>query len=118
MARLIVCILLVVTGPARAEPPVAPTQNPSEPPNEIVIRLPLDNGRLEVRDVFETILRQAGIDPGERLSGIDWTIDLGSTLGRLQLRVFDRIADGAISTAIGSDEVVVTVDRRKYMTPV
>ena len=78
-----------------------------------VVRIPLEDGRLNVQDVLETLCLEAGVDPGEMLEGVDWSIDLGSALGRLQLRVFDRLMPGALHTEILDDAVVVTIDRQR-----
>lgn len=112
MARLLVCILLVLAGPGT---PAAPGPQPAaggDASGRTVLHIPLDDGRLEVRAIVEAVLREAGVEAGPRLEGLDWSIDVGSTLGRLELDVFDRIAEGAVSTEVGPDEVEVTIDRR------
>ncbi|MHC4611803.1 MAG: alpha/beta fold hydrolase, partial [Planctomycetota bacterium] len=44
--------------------------------------------------------------------GVDWTIDVGSTVGRLQLRIFERLVPGAITTDVQAGSIVVRVDRK------
>ncbi len=77
----------------------------------LTVRVPLDDGRLSVGRAFDQMLREAGLDPGDRLQGLDWTIDVGSVVGRLQVAVFDRLAPGTVRTEIGPVAVVVSFDR-------
>ncbi len=74
-------------------------------------RIPADGGRVQVREVLESMYRAAGVEPGDRFEDLDWSIDLGTTLGRLQMKVFDRIAPDAITTTIEPDGVTVRIDR-------
>ena len=74
-------------------------------------RIPADGGRVNVREVLESMYRAAGVEPGDRFEDLDWSIDLGTTLGRLQMKVFDRIAPDAITTTIEPDGVTVRIDR-------
>ncbi len=80
----------------------------------ITFRIPLDDGRFEVRDMLESMSRAVGMDVGDRFEALSWSIDVGTTLGRLQLRVFDRIAPDAVTTEIEPDAVVVRVDREAF----
>jgi pimeloyl-ACP methyl ester carboxylesterase len=77
----------------------------------LTARVPLEDGRLPVRRAFEEMLRQAGVEPGEALQGLDCTIDLGTAVGRLQVAVFDRLAPGTVRTEVGPEAVVVSFDR-------
>jgi pimeloyl-ACP methyl ester carboxylesterase len=110
MLRVLAILALgaALCGAAVADPPPA-TGNDDK---VVEIRVPIDDGRVRVRDVLEAICREAGLDPGERFSALDWTIDVGSTLGRVQLRVFERLAPGAITTDVQDDWIVVRVNRR------
>jgi len=104
----VISILAIGTALAFAGPPPAAGES-----DEIVeIRIPLDEGQVRVRDVLEAICREAGVDPGARFAAVDWTIDVGSTAGRLQLRVFERLAPGAITTDVQAGALVVQVDRK------
>ncbi|MHC4416386.1 MAG: esterase/lipase family protein [Planctomycetota bacterium] len=78
----------------------------------VVIEVPLDHGRFQARDLLEALCREAGIEPGERLSGLERTIDVDSALGRLQLRVFERLVPNAVSTKTTPDRLIVQIDRR------
>ena len=80
----------------------------------ITFRIPLEEGRFEVRDMLESMSRAAGMDVGDRFEALSWSIDVGTTLGRLQLKVFDRIAPNAVTTEIEPDAVVVRVDREAF----
>jgi pimeloyl-ACP methyl ester carboxylesterase len=103
----VISILAIGTAFAVADPPPAP-----EGDDKVVeIRIPLDEGQVRVRDVLEAICREAGVDPGARFSAVDWTIDVGSTVGRLQLGVLQRLAPGAITTDVQDNSIIVHVDR-------
>ncbi len=87
---------------------------PSAGAETITFRIPLEDGRFEVRDMLEAMSRAAGMDVGDRFEAVTWSIDVGTTLGRLQLKVFDRIAPNAVTTEIEPDAVVVHVDREAF----
>jgi hypothetical protein len=72
----------------------------------VTIQVPLEDGRLQVRRVLEGMLRAACVEPGERLQGLDWTIDVASFIGRLQVGVLDRLVPGAVKTDVRSDAVI------------
>ncbi|MHC4103038.1 MAG: esterase/lipase family protein [Planctomycetota bacterium] len=92
--------------------PAGPPPAVGDEGRTVEIRVPLDDGQVRVRDVLEAICREAGIDPGGRFSAVTWTIDVGSPLGRLQVRLFERLAPGAITTDVQPDAVIVRVDRK------
>ncbi len=77
----------------------------------ITFRIPLDDGRFAVRDMLESMTDAVGMEAGDRFEDLTWSIDVGTTLGRLQLKIFDRIAPDAVTTEIEPDAVVVRVDR-------
>lgn len=77
----------------------------------ITFRIPLDDGRLEMRDMLESISEAVGVDTGDRFEDVTWSIDVGTALGRLQLKIFDRIVPDAVNTEVGAREIVVRVDR-------
>ncbi|MHC4211263.1 MAG: esterase/lipase family protein [Planctomycetota bacterium] len=104
----VVALAVLLGHAAPAAPPPAAGEN-----GEVVeIRIPLDEGQVRVRDLLETICREAGVDPGANFAAVDWTIDVGSTAGRLQLRVFERLAPGAITTDVQAGALVIGVDRK------
>ena len=84
----------------------------------ITVRIPLEDGRFEVRDMLESMSRAAGMEVGDRFEALTWSIDVGTTLGRLQLKVFDRIAPDAVTTEIEPDAVVVRLDREAFAVQV
>lgn len=73
--------------------------------------LPLDHGRLNVRDVVTKLFDELGVQPGDALKNLNWSIDVQTALGRMQLHLFDRLAGGVISTSVEADRVVVKLDR-------
>jgi pimeloyl-ACP methyl ester carboxylesterase len=100
-------LAVALCAAAQASPPAD-----GDDDNVVEIRIPLIEGRVAVRDVLEAICREAGVDPGPHFSGVDWTIDVESTVGRLQLRVFERLVPGAITTETEVGALVVRVDRK------
>jgi pimeloyl-ACP methyl ester carboxylesterase len=78
----------------------------------VEIRIPLDHGKVHVRDVLEGLCREAGLEPGPRLAAVDWSIDVGTVVGRFQLRLVERIAPGAITTELQADVFVIRLDQR------
>ncbi len=101
MARPAIAIVLATLGVL-----AGPTA-----PETLTIRIPLQDGRLEVRDVLESMCRVAGIDPGERFEDLRWSIAATTTVGRLQMKVFDRLVPDAVTTEIEPGELVLHVDR-------
>jgi pimeloyl-ACP methyl ester carboxylesterase len=79
--------------------------------DDVQFELPLDHGRLHVRDVLLRVCDELGVEAAQSIHNIDWSIDVTSTLGRLQLNVLDRLADGAFTTSVDDQRVTVTVDR-------
>jgi pimeloyl-ACP methyl ester carboxylesterase len=73
--------------------------------------LPLDNGRLQLRDVLLKICDELGIQPTQSIQKADWSIDVTTTVGKLQLNVLDKLADGAFTTSVNGDRVTVVIDK-------
>ncbi len=111
MVRPLLGVVLLVFGVFGGA--AAPVSEPAPAPDQdtVVIRLPLQHGQLDVRVLLESICREVGIEPGPDFSKLDWRIDVGSRLGRLQLSFFDHVVPGAMTTEIRPGEVVVTIDR-------
>ncbi len=108
MARSVISIILVAMGLLAAGPPA----------DILTFRIPADEGRVQVREVLESMYRAAGVEPGDRFEDLDWSIDLSTKLGRLQMTVFDRIAPDAITTSIEPDGVIVRIDREALASQV
>ena len=106
MARPLIVIVLatlgVLAGPCAAE--------------IVSIRIPLEDGRLEVRDVLEAMCRAAGVEPAGRLDDLTWSISVKTTVGRLQVKIFDRLVPDAVRTEIEPDAVIIHVDREALAT--
>lgn len=77
----------------------------------VEMALPLDHGKLHVRDLLQQLCKEIGLTPPESVNQMTWTIDVQSTLGRVQLNVLDRLADGAFSTSVQGDRVIISVDK-------
>ena len=79
--------------------------------SQIEFTIPLQEGRLNVADVIRQAARKLGIDASQLSEDFNWSIDVKSTVGQVQLHLFDRLAGGVIGTRVGQNEVVVTIDR-------
>src|SRR5690606_28545787 len=80
-------------------------------PSKSQFTLPLQNGRLNLRDVVTRVGEELGINAAGAVKDIDWSIDVQSLLGKIQLNVFDRLAAGAVTTDVHGNAVIVTIDR-------
>ena len=101
MARPLIAIVLATLG-GLAGPSAAET---------LSIRIPLEDGRIQVRDVLESVCRAAGVEPADRFDDLPGSISVKTAVGRLQVKIFDRLAPDAIRTEIEPDAVVIHVDR-------
>lgn len=91
----------VVAAPAdSANPPVA-------------IEVPLEDGKLNVRDVIVGLCEELDLERPRALDHLNWSIDVHSILGRVQLHALDRLSDGALRTELGQDRVMVQIDRER-----
>ncbi len=104
------CAVLVGGLAALAGGGERPVEAPQSSGRTVVLELPLQDGRVEVRDVLDQLCREAGVDPGDRLQGIEWTIDVESLLGRLRLDVLEELLPGAVDAEAGDDRLVVEID--------
>lgn len=78
--------------------------------------LPLDHGRLSLRDVLSNIAESLGIKPGDALSNVRASIDVQSVSGRAQLHIVDRLTGGLVSTAVQGEQVIVRLNREALKT--
>lgn len=84
----------------------------SENGSHLEFSVPLENGRLHLRDVFEQACERLGMEAGDALQHLEWSIDVTSTLGRLQLHALNRCTDGVLEATVRDDAAVVRVDRK------
>ena len=75
------------------------------------IEIPLKDGKLPVRDILNSMCQAAGINPGERFDKIKLSINVSSTLGKLQLRILNKATGGAMNMDVQDDRVVLEIDR-------
>lgn len=108
MARSMISTILVTLALFAAGPPS----------DTLSFRIPADGGRVQLRAVLESLYRSVGVEPGDRFEDLGWSIDLSTALGRLQMKVFDRLAPGAITTTIEADGVIVRIDRKALASQV
>ena len=109
VTRRMICRLVLCIGVLLALAAGGPAAGGED---EVVsVEIALEDGRLAVRDLLEAVCREAGIDPGTRLDGVGWMIDVGSPLGRSQLGFLERLAPGALSVDVQEDRVVFRIER-------
>lgn len=101
---------LLLGGGARAAG--TPRQQEDPAPSRLVV--PLAEGRLPVRDLIERACREAGVAPGAWLEGVTWSIDVRSTVGRLQLGAVKHVTDGAIDVQVDDESLTVLVQREEF----
>src|SRR5688572_11978237 len=66
----------------------------------VAIEVPLQHGRLHVRDVLAGLCDALEIERPSALQQLNWSIDVRSILGRVQLHALDRLSDGALRTQL------------------
>jgi pimeloyl-ACP methyl ester carboxylesterase len=104
-----VCVLVIAAAlPLTAVVPVA---RATDDRDKAILELPLDHGVLHVRDLLQRMCDEIGLSAPDSIKRMTWTIDVKSTLGRMQLNVLDRLADGAFTTSVRGDRVVIAVDK-------
>src|SRR5690606_22143593 len=84
----------------------------SENNSHLEFSVPLENGRLHLRDVLEQACERLGMEAGDALQHLEWSIDVTTTLGRLQLHALSRCTDGVLEATVRDDAAVVRVDRK------
>jgi pimeloyl-ACP methyl ester carboxylesterase len=99
------CAIAILVSSAHS----ANRSSADEPVLELTV--PLDQGRLELRDVLAKIAENLGIKTGQSLADLHWSIDVQSALGQMQLHGFDRLTGGVVSTAVQGNQVTVRLDR-------
>src|SRR5688500_4810985 len=112
MRPLLITIFLVCLAwfmPATASAQVSAPQ-PAE--SIATLHIPLNHGRLNLRDVLAKLADGLGIKPGGMFDKFDWSSDVQSLVGRLQFRLFERLAGGSISSEVEDDRITVKVNRQ------
>lgn len=75
------------------------------------IEIPLVDGKLPVRNLLNSMCNAAGIDPAKRFDNIKLSINVSSTLGKLQLKVLNKATAGALNMDVQSERVILELDR-------
>lgn len=75
------------------------------------IEIALEDGNLPVRNLLNSLCAVAGIDPGERFDKIKLSINVSSTLGKLQFKVLNKATNGTLDMKVQNDKVVLELDR-------
>lgn len=105
------------TGAVPPDPaaPPQPQEAPSGQNNQTeahTIELPLQEGRLALRDLLAAMCEAAELPRPPGLAALDWSIDVDTMLGWLHLRAIGRATGGAVSFRTETDRLVVAVNRR------
>ncbi len=84
---------------------------PSSAEGLLRFAIPLTDGQLNVRDLLTNLCDTVGLSPPAALQELDWSIDVQSTFGRLQLQAIRTATGGSIEIDVDERELVVTIDR-------
>ncbi len=101
------------TAPGGPATQATPPTDPSAPSGETRFEVKLQEGRLRVGELLTGLCGAAGVPAPETLRDLDWTIDVGSTVGWLQLQSIRSATRGAVSIRTGPDALVVTIDHER-----
>ncbi len=106
----VVLLVSVLTAVVQADP--SDQEREVDDGRSFQIAVPLADGKLEFRDLLISLCEAVGIEGRERFGDLDWTLNVQSTLGKLQLGALERITNGAISATVHDDRVLVRLDRK------
>lgn len=90
---------------------VIASQQETAPPAIAEIAIPLENGRVQVRDLVRQVSEELGFQLPGKLNEVDWSIDVEGALGQAQLKAIERLANHAIDVEVGADRLTVRIDR-------
>lgn len=110
MRKLILSIIVLISLGSKA---LLSSASPQDKPADNIVRIeiPLKDGKLPVRELLNSMCQAVGIDPGERFDNIKLSINVSSTLGKLQLRILNKATGGALNIEVQNDQVVFELDR-------
>ena len=83
-----------------------------------VIRLPLDDGRLSLREIIKPIAEQFGVEDLAPLDRVDRSIDVRSFVGRAQIAAIERLTGGAVEIDIKPDALELRLEETGLATAV
>jgi len=83
-----------------------------------VIRLPLDDGRLPLREIIKPIAEQFGVEDLAPLDRVDRSIDVRSFVGRAQIAAIERLTGGAVEIDIRPDALELRLEETRLATAV
>jgi pimeloyl-ACP methyl ester carboxylesterase len=83
-----------------------------------VIRLPLDDGRLPLREIIKPIAEQFGVEDLAPLDRVDRSIDVRSFVGRAQIAAIERLTGGAVEIDIKPDALELRLEETRLATAV
>ncbi|MFG0330401.1 MAG: esterase/lipase family protein [Phycisphaerales bacterium] len=73
--------------------------------------IPLDDGRIELGELFGRVLDELGFDGDEARDELDWSIDVQGALGGAQLALVERMTKGVVRFEVEPAALVIEVDR-------
>jgi pimeloyl-ACP methyl ester carboxylesterase len=104
---LCISLLLVATAAARGQDT-----------RDGVISLPLDNGRLPLREIIRPIAEQFGIEDLAPLDRVDRSIDVRSFVGRAQIAAIERLSGGAVEFDVKPDALELRLEETRLAATV
>lgn len=114
LVTVVVLTALFGAGQSALERARAATMSAAD---DVVIEMPLDDGRIDIAALLRQALTRAGLDPTSRLRDLDWSVDVSSLLGRAQLQAINRLTDDTVSIDIDDDVARLTLDRGRLQRP-
>jgi pimeloyl-ACP methyl ester carboxylesterase len=75
------------------------------------LSVPLDGGRLHVRDVLRQAADRLGVEDLAPLKAIDWSIDVQSIAGRIKVTALERMTGRAFDIDVHTNSVEVRIDK-------
>ena len=83
-----------------------------------VIRLPLDDGRLPLREIIKPIAERFGIEDLAPLDRVDRSIDVRSFVGRAHIAALERLSGGAVEIDIKPDALELRLEETRLAAAV
>src|SRR5688572_17335090 len=103
------CISLLMAGTAEAN---------AQDTREGVISLPLDNGRLPLREIIKPIAERFGVEDLAPLDRVDRSIDVRSFVGRAQIAAIERLTGGAVEIDIKPEALELRLEETRLAAAV
>jgi len=114
MALLLLAAVGPVTATGRDGRGAVTPDSPATTRSEAVrFRVPLQNGRLMLRDVLRHVYAAVEIEPPAALDDLYWSIDVKTLYGLAQVQSLGRLTEGVLSAEVEEEAVEMILDRGK-----